>query len=167
MDNTLLTLLVLAVGMIAIALSVQALVLYGLYKKSLDLHVKLGEFLPKAEALLRTTETSVKDTRREVLAVTAQASELLSTAKSQMARVDMAMTDAGSRAQIHMAKAELVLDNTLSKVNSTVNTVHKGILTPIREVSGVAAGLRAAFSSLVTSQRPSVTNATQDEEMFI
>ncbi len=167
MNNTLLTLLVLAVGMIAISLTVQALVLYGIYKKSLDLHVKLNDFLPKAETLLRTTEKSVADTRHEILTITTQANELLSTAKGHMARADVALTEVGERAKIHMAKAELVLDDTLNKVHSTVNTVHKGILTPIREVTGVAAGLRAAFSSLVTSHRPSVTHATQDEEMFI
>ena len=167
MDNRLLILLTFAVGMIAVALVAQALALYGLYRKSLDLHVKLNEFLPKAEALLKTSEKSLVDTRQNILELTTNANEILNTAKGHMARIDVAMTDAGNRAQVHMAKAELVLDDTLTKVHSTVNTVHKGILTPIREVTGVAAGLRAAFSSLITSQRPPVHSATHDEEMFI
>ena len=167
MDNRLLILLTLAVGMIAVALAAQALALYGIYRKSLDLQVKLNEFLPKAEALLKTSEKSLLDTRQNILELTTNANEILYTAKGHLARIDVAMTDAGNRAQVHMSKAELVLDDTLTKVHSTVNTVHKGILTPIREVTGVAAGLRAAFASLVTSRRPPVHSATQDEEMFI
>lgn len=167
MDNRLLILLTLAVVMIAAALIAQALVLYGIYRKSIDLHAKLNEFLPKAEALLKTSEKSLHDTRQNILELTASANDILDTAKGHMARIDLALTDAGNRAQVHMAKAEIVLDDTLNKVHSTVNTVHKGILTPIREVTGVAAGIRAAFSSLVTSQRPPVHSATQDEEMFI
>ena len=167
MDNRLLILLTLAVGMIAVALTVQALVLYGIYRKSTDLYVKLNEFLPKAEALLKTSEKSLQETRQNIQELTANANEVINTAKGHMARIDVVMTDAGNRANVHMAKAELVLDDTLNKVHRTVNTVHKGILTPIREVTGVAAGLRAALSSFVTSQRPSVHRATQDEEMFI
>ena len=167
MDHNLLVLLTLLVGMVAAALIVQAAALYGIYRKSADLYVKLNEFMPKAEALLKNADKSLTETHTKVVEITTNANELLVTAKGHMSRADVALTDAGERAKIQMAKAELVLDSALDKVNSTVNTVHKGIITPIREVTGVAAGLRAAFSSFLGSQRPSVPHATHDEEMFI
>jgi hypothetical protein len=42
------------------------------------------------------------------------------------------------------------------------------VLRPVREVNGLAAGISAAVSTLVHhSRKPSVDQATQDEEMFI
>jgi hypothetical protein len=41
------------------------------------------------------------------------------------------------------------------------------ILKPIREVNGLAAGIRAGVSHLMKGNRPNVAHATQDEEMFI
>jgi hypothetical protein len=45
--------------------------------------------------------------------------------------------------------------------------VHQGILTPIRGITGVAAGVRAALQFLMRGTRPSPDQVTVDEEMFI
>jgi hypothetical protein len=40
-------------------------------------------------------------------------------------------------------------------------------MKPVKELNGLAAGIRAAFAHLTRSGRPSVAQATSDEEMFI
>jgi hypothetical protein len=40
-------------------------------------------------------------------------------------------------------------------------------MKPVREVSGLLAGVRAAFQTFLSGRRPAVDRATQDEEMFI
>jgi hypothetical protein len=45
--------------------------------------------------------------------------------------------------------------------------MHNGVLKPLKEVQGVAAGVRAAFFFLLRGRRPNPSNATVDEEMFI
>ena len=166
-NEQLLLLLVLAVGMIAVALLAQALVLFGIYKKSQELHAKLNDFLPKAEALIKTTEASMVELTQSIAEMTGRANDILDSAKSQMARMDLVMTDATDRAKVQMEKAEMVIGDTLDRVHNTVLMVHKSILTPLREVTGVSAGLRAAFSAMFSGQRRAVTQVTQDEEMFI
>ena len=47
-----------------------------------------------------------------------------------------------------------------------VQTVHRGVMKPLRGVAGVAAGVSAALQYLM-SRRPNPQNATLDEEMFI
>jgi len=67
-----------------------------------------------------------------------------------------------------MDRAELVLDDTFGRVQSTVATVHGGVMRPLREISGVSAGIRAALNHLAKgAARPAPAQATQDEEMFI
>ena len=77
------------------------------------------------------------------------------------------MTDATGRAKIQMERVELMLDDTLNRVQDTVAAVQGNILKPIREVNAVAAGFRTAIQTLLKGGRPSVAQATTDEEMFI
>jgi len=61
----------------------------------------------------------------------------------------------------------MVLDDTMNRAQDTVAMVHKSILKPLKEIQGVAAGLRAAFFFLMRGARPNPVQATADEEMFI
>jgi hypothetical protein len=40
-------------------------------------------------------------------------------------------------------------------------------MRPLRELTGIAAGIRTALAYLTRGNRPSVDRATSDEEMFI
>jgi hypothetical protein len=66
-----------------------------------------------------------------------------------------------------LERVELVLDDTLSRAHETVATVHDGIMRPLRELNGIAAGVKSALAYLARGNRPSVDQATSDEEMFI
>ena len=59
------------------------------------------------------------------------------------------------------------VDDTMTRAHQTIGAVHSGLMRPAREIHGVAAGIRAALAHLVSGGRPSVAQATQDEEMFI
>jgi len=64
-------------------------------------------------------------------------------------------------------RADGEITKVLRRAHQTVGVVHDGIMRPLREVSGVAAGLRAALNSITRGNRPTVDRATSDEEMFI
>jgi hypothetical protein len=76
------------------------------------------------------------------------------------------MEDATARAHVQIARADLLIDDAIERANQTVATVHGGIMRPLREIQGLAAGLRTAFVFLMRG-RPNPTEATADEEMFI
>jgi hypothetical protein len=61
----------------------------------------------------------------------------------------------------------MVLDDSIGRVHETVTVLHDGILRPLREVNGIVAGLRAGIGYLLGNRRPSVAQATHDDEMFI
>ena len=66
-----------------------------------------------------------------------------------------------------MERAEMVLDDTMTRVQQTVSIVQSGVVRPVREVYGFWAGLRTALQYLGRGGRPTVDHATSDEEMFI
>jgi hypothetical protein len=66
-----------------------------------------------------------------------------------------------------MDKVEVLLDDTMSRVQGTVTTVQSSIVRPLREISGVAAGVRSAVAHLLKGSPANVAQVTADEEMFI
>jgi hypothetical protein len=151
----------------AVALSIQAGMLVAVSKKTKELHDKITPLVPKVESLVATTQATVELSRKQIAEITSKANDVLDSTKNQLAMVEEVVSDATSRAKVQMDRVELVLDDTLSRAHETVALLHSGIMRPLREINGVTAGLRAALQFLSRGNRPSVAQATSDEEMFI
>ncbi|HYK17322.1 MAG TPA: hypothetical protein VEV37_04840 [Bryobacteraceae bacterium] len=151
----------------AIALCIQAGMLAGMYKATKALQADIKPLLPKVHSLVETTTTTVEQSRQQILDITTRANEILTSTKEQLGKVEEVVTDATSRAKVQLERVELVLDDTLSRAHETVATVHDGIMRPLREMNGIAVGIKTALAYLARGNRPSVDQATSDEEMFI
>ncbi len=151
----------------AIALCIQAGMLAAMYKTTKSLQSEIRPLLPKVESLVDTTKTTVEQSRKQILDITTSANEILKSTKEQLGMVQEVVEDATSRAKVQLERVELVLDDTLSRAHETVATVHDGIMRPLREINGIAAGVKTALSYLARGNRPSVDQVTSDEEMFI
>ena len=157
-----------------VALIAQALFIFGFYKSAKAVQQRLSVLAPRAESFLDSAEKTLADGRKQIAEVSAnansvmaKANEILEISRTQVVRVDDLMADASGRARVQMDRVELMLDDTLSRVQETVRTVQGSILKPIREINAVAAGFRTAFQTFAKGGRPSVAQATSDEEMFI
>ena len=158
----------------AIALCIQAGMLAGIYKTTKSLQEKIDPLVPKAESLVERANSTVEQSGRQITEITTRANailesskEIVDSTKRQLAMVEEVVGDATARAKVQMERVELVLDDTLSRAHETVAVVHDGIMRPLREVNGIAAGVRAALGALARGNRPTVDRATSDEEMFI
>jgi len=151
----------------AIALCIQTGMIFGMYKTTKSLQADIKPLLPKVESLVDTTKTTVEQSRKQIMDITTRANEILTSTKEQLGMVQEVVTDATARAKVQLERVELVLDDTLSRAHETVATVHDGIMRPLREVNGIAVGIKTALAYLARGNRPSVDQATSDEEMFI
>jgi hypothetical protein len=118
-------------------------------------------------AILAKAESTIEESRQNIVDITTKANAMMDLGKSQLVKLDEVITDASSRAMVQLERAELVVDDTMSRVHHSVTTVHNGIIKPIREIQGLTAGVRTALQHFLRGQRPSVAQATQDDEMFI
>ena len=84
-----------------------------------------------------------------------------------MTRLDAFVENTTTRAKVQLERLELVMDDTVERVHHTVMMLNNSVLKPVREVSGVASGVKAAVKHLMRANRPSPAQATSDEEMFI
>jgi hypothetical protein len=180
-QNTLLYIMTAFVIIAAVALCIQAGMLVALNSKTKMLQEKINPLVdkisplvPKVESLVESTKVTVEQSKVQILEITNKVSELMDraneimgSAKNQIAMVEEVVEDATARAKVQLERAELVLDDTINRAHETVATVHNGIMRPLQELNGVAAGVKAALAFLARNNRPSVAQATSDEEMFI
>jgi len=166
-ETTLLYVMTAFVIISAIALVVQAGMLAGIYKTTKSLQEAINPLLPKVESLVAKATSTVEQSSLQISEITTRANDILDSTKRQMAIMEEVVGDAAARAKVQMERVELVLDDTLSRAHETVAIFHDGIMRPLREVNGIAAGVRAAVGALGRGNRPTVDRATSDEEMFI
>ena len=180
-ETTLLYVMTAFVIISAIALCIQAGMLAAMYKTTKALQEKIDPLLPKVESLLPKVDsllpkveslvgiatTTVEQSGKQLTEITNRANDILDSTKRQVAIMEDVVGDAAVRAKVQMERVELVLDDTLSRAHETVAVVHDGIMRPLREVNGLAVGIRAALGAMARGNRPTVDRATSDEEMFI
>jgi ABC-type transporter Mla subunit MlaD len=173
-ETTLLYVMTAFVIISAIALCIQAGMLAAMYKTTKALQEKVDPLVPKVDSLLPKVEslvsiatTTVEQSGKQINEITTRANDILDSTKRQLAIMEDVVGDAAVRAKVQMERVELVLDDTLSRAHETVSVVHDGIMRPLREVNGIAVGIRAALGAIARGNRPTVDRATSDEEMFI
>jgi ElaB/YqjD/DUF883 family membrane-anchored ribosome-binding protein len=165
-QQTLLTVMTAFVIIAAIALIIQAAMLVGIYKSSRALQQNVQRLMPQIERVLEISRQTIEDGRKQIAEITAKTSEILETTRKQVHRIDAFMDDASVRARVQFDRAEMVLDDAMGRTQRTLAMVERGILKPIVQVQGVAAGLKSAITVLLRG-RPNPEEAHSDEEMFI
>ena len=166
-QTTLLTVLIVFVALAAVAMLIQAITLIGLFFVARDFRTKLLAVWPDVEAVVNITRRTLEATEKHIDKIGAASGAILDITKEQFAKVDELLTDAATRAKVQMERAEMVLDDSMARVQETVSVLQSSVLRPIREVYGILSGFRTALSYLGRGHRPTVDHATSDEEMFI
>lgn len=167
-ESTLLSVLVVFVGLCAISMVGQALALIGLYRKVKDMQAQTAPLLGKAESTLDSAKVAIEDGRRQMAEISQKASQILDSTQSQLEKIDGVVSEASLRAISQLEKVELVVGDTVDRVQGLIHTTHDGLVKPLKELNALAAGVRSGFGFLFgSSKKQSVVNVTQDEEMFI
>ena len=166
-SDSMVTVMTVAVVISAVAMVAMALMVFGMFKSLTALRQQVSVFMPKAETLVDTANRTLADNQGQIKEITTRAAHVLDTTQRNLVRVDAVVDDATKRAKVQMERLELIMDDTVSRVHNTVVALNNTVIKPIREVSGVASGVKAAVQHLVRANRPTPAQATSDEEMFI
>jgi len=166
-EHTLIILLTIFVAISAIALLGQAAALIGIFLATRKLTAKVMAVWPQIEGIIGTSRSSVNTAQQHIASIGASGVAIMDVTKLQLAKLDELISDATTRAKVQMERAEMVMDDSMTRVQETVSVVQRGVLRPVREAYGILAGVRTAISHLGRSSRPTVDHATSDEEMFI
>jgi hypothetical protein len=166
-EHTLIILLTIFVGLAALAMLIQAGTLLGLFLVARKLQEKVSPLILQVEGVVGVTRQTIERVEKHIDKIGTTSGTILDQTKQQLAKVDDLLSDATTRAKVQMERAEMVLDDTMTRVQKTVSIVQSGVLRPVREVHGILAGIRTTIAHLGRAGRSTVDHATSDEEMFI
>ncbi|MBN9663137.1 MAG: hypothetical protein J0H49_33365 [Acidobacteria bacterium] len=156
-----------AVSISSIALLMNALASLGIYRAVRKLQQDVSPLIPEAKETLAQAQKVMTEATRDVKEITTQARDIMQAIDSQLTHLDNARQELSTHLRIQGERVELVVEDVLMRVQDVVSVVHGGVLRPVREVSGVVAGVKAAVQTFLLGRRPTVDRATHDEEMFI
>jgi archaellum component FlaC len=87
--------------------------------------------------------------------------------RKQLERLDATVNDMVDRTRLQVIRADDLVSRTLDRVEETTEMVHKAVVSPVRQVSGVLRGLTAGLEYLVGSRRRNRDVGVPQDEMFI
>ena len=129
---------------------------------------KVAPVADRVESVLATANRIMEENRPRISELSGEAVEIVRSGREQVERIGELLHDAGDCARARLEQIDQAVESTVEQVGQVGDAVKRAVLRPVREVNGLAAGISAAVSTLVHhSRKPSVDQATQDEEMFI
>ena len=129
---------------------------------------KVAPVADRVESVLATANRIMEENRPRISELSGEAVEIVRSGREQVERIGELLHDAGDCARARLEQIDQAVESTVEQVGQVGDAVKRAVLRPVREVNGLAAGISAAVATLVHhSRKPSVDQATQDEEMFI
>jgi hypothetical protein len=165
------------IAVTAAAVLLQAGILVALYlsmrKSSARMEALAVEVKSKAVPALETAQAMLTELRPKLSLITDNLMETTILVRSQVERVDTTVSDAVDRARLQVIRADELLSRTLDRVEETSDLVHKTVVSPVRQFSGLIQGVTAGIEFLLggRARRNGGSRETRrpvpQDEMFI
>jgi hypothetical protein len=169
MPRELLLLYIMAVftGIAAIALVVQMLFLFGIYRSLNTLRERATALMERVGPLAEQAQETLQLIRGRSTKIFTKIEALADQSKVQLEKMDSLLSDVSETTRGQLTRLDEAMAETVERLHQTTEAVQKTVLVPVRQIRAVAAAVGAVVSSLNTRRRPTVDQATLDEEMFI
>jgi archaellum component FlaC len=170
MNDTYLTVFI---AVTAGAVLLQAMILVALYvsvrKSTAKMDGLATELKEKAIPTMETVQSFIVDVRPKIETISANVSESTTLIKNQLERLDATLTDVMDRTRLQVIRADELLSRTMDKVEETSEIVHKTVVSPLRQVSGVMNAIYTGVEVFLGNKRRGGKNGmgVPQDEMFI
>ncbi|MBZ5722253.1 MAG: hypothetical protein LAO03_17925 [Acidobacteriia bacterium] len=170
MDNAQLMLAFVIIA--AVAIVIQACILIAMYLAVRQSTAKMEALATEIKTkVLPTTELAhsmLTDLRPKIELAISNVSQVTSTVRGQVERLDATLNDVVDRTRLQVIRADELLNRTMDRVEETTEMVHKTVISPVRQFSGLVNGVTAGLEFLLggKKRRRDGVSVPQDE-MFI
>jgi len=165
------------VALTGIAVLLQAGVLLAMYvamrKSTRHLEELATEVKTKVMPTVAQAQEMITAVRPKIETIVDNLSEATTTLRSEVQRVDATVNDAIDRARLQVIRADELLSRTLDRVEQTSDLVHKTVISPVKQLSGMVQGITVALEFLFGGRNRrnggsrEERRAVPQDEMFI
>jgi gas vesicle protein len=160
------------VGVTAAAVVIQAGILVALFvavKKSTSRMEALAtEVKTKVMPTVDTAQSMLVEWRPKIDNIATNVSETTTVVRGQVERLDATVTDIVDRTRLQVIRADELLNRTMDRIEETSDVVHRTVVSPVRQLSGIIQGLTAGLEFLLGGERRRRHDVSvPQDEMFI
>lgn len=173
MNNTL-TIFVCLTG---VAVLLQAGVLLAMYitmrKSGERMEALAAEVKTKVLPTVEEAHSLLVEFRPKFTVIGENLEETTTAVRAQVERVDAAVSDLVDRARLQVIRGDELLTRTLDRVEQTSDMVHKTVVSPVRQFSGLMQGITVGLEFLLSGRgrrnggRREERRPVPQDEMFI
>ncbi len=136
------------VGVTAAAVVIQAGILVALYvavrKSSLRMEALANQVKDKVLPTADTAQSIMLELRPKIDTIATNVSETTTVVRGQLERIDATVTDVVDRTRLQVIRADELLNRTMDRIEETSEVVHRTVVSPVRQLSGLVQGLTVA-----------------------
>jgi hypothetical protein len=129
----------------------------------LAMYITMRESGARMEALAAEVKTKIMpaaaqaqeifaELRPKLQVIADNLQETTTALRDQVLRVDAAVSDTVDRARLQVIRADELLGRTLDRVEQTSELVHKTVISPVRQVSGLMQGITVGLEFLFSGR---------------
>jgi hypothetical protein len=164
------------IALTGLAVLLQAGLLAAMYfamrKSSERMEALASEVKNKALPAIDQAQSLLVEIRPKVQQIAEHLQESTRLMRSQVERVDATVNDVVDRARLQVIRTDELLTRTLDRVEETSDMVHKTVVSPIRQFSGLVQGITAGLEFLFGGSRRNggsrdIRRPVPQDEMFI
>lgn len=164
--------LTVALILVAIAVLMQAGAMLGIWlavrRVPGQIESVRSDIKQRIDPLAQSTLELVNNSREPLRTITANLVEISTILKDRTSSADAVAAELLEKSRSQIVRVDQMVSDLVEKVESTADSVQKGVLGPVNEVSAVVKGVRAGLEFLFSRRRvTNVSEATQDEQLFI
>ena len=170
MDNTIITIFVVVA---AVAIVLQAVILFALYKALRQTSERMegiaGRLEQQASPVLTTAAAILEDAKPKIAEITTNLAETSASVRSHVTQVGEATTEIVERARMQAARLDEFVSSAAQKVEATSELLQHKVFSPMRRVRAIVTALNAGLAFFKSNRSRHRTNgeSVEDEEMFI
>jgi methyl-accepting chemotaxis protein len=122
---------------------------------------------------VETAQAMLAELRPKLQVIADNLADSTDAIRDQVQRVDTTVSDVVDRARLQVIRADELLSRTLDRVEQTSDMVHKTVISPVRQISGLMQGITAGIEFLLGNRvrrnggGPEVRRPVPQDEMFI
>jgi archaellum component FlaC len=161
------------IAVTAVAVVIQACILVALFfsvrKSSARMEALSAEIKEKALPTIEAVQNLVVELRPKIETMATNVSESTTLVRNQLTRLDATLTDVLDRTRLQVIRADEILNRTMDKVEETSEVVHKTVVSPLRQVSGLMTAITTGVEVFLGQKRrqPKNGRGVEQDEMFI
>jgi hypothetical protein len=157
----------------AVAVIIQAGILVALFvvvrKTTSRVEALSGEISTKALPAIDTVQQALVSLRPRIEDIVFNVESSARMARGQVERLDATVNDIVDRTRLQVIRADELVNRTLDRVEETTDIVHRTVVSPVRQLSGLVQGLTAGVEFFLGRKRgqPRDGMGVPQDELFI